>query len=166
MEYLIRSSTKNDVYDVAHVVTVSWNETYKGLISNKFLEELKNNEDERARRALEKFENDEYKQLVLEVNGEIVGFVRYGKSKDTDFDNCGEIYAFYIINKYHGFGLGRKLFELARDDLKQEGFDKMIVACLKENPTNNFYQHMGGKYIKDGIFEKLNLKENIFYYDI
>ncbi len=166
MKYLIRNSTKNDVYDVAHVVTVSWNETYKGLVSDKFLEELKNNEDERARRALDKFENDEYRQLVLEVNGKIVGFVRYGKSEDSMFDNCGEIYAFYIINKYHGLGLGRKLFEMARDNLKKEGYDKMIVACLKGNPTNSFYEHMGGIYIKDGLFERLNLKENIFYYDI
>jgi hypothetical protein len=25
---------------------------------------------------------------------------------------------------------------------------------------------MGGKYIKDGIFERLQLKENIYYYDL
>ena len=166
MEYLIRSSNKNDVYGVSHVVTISWNETYKGLVPDNELEKLKTNEDERARRALEKFENDEYRQLVLEIDREIVGFVRFGKSEDTDFDNCGEIFAFYIINKYHGLGFGRKLFELACDELKKEGFDKMIIACLKGNPTNEFYKHMGGKYIKDGLFERLNLKENIFYYDI
>ncbi len=166
MEYLIRNSDKKDVYGVTHVVTVSWNETYKGIVSNEELEKLKSNEDERAKRTLEKFTNDEFAQLVLEINNEIVGFIRFGKSMDTEFDNCGEIYAFYIINKYHGFGLGRKLFEKACDELKKKGFDKMIIACLKGNPTNEFYKHMGGKYIKDGLFERLNLKENIFYFDI
>ena len=166
MEYLIRNTSKNDVYGVAHVVTVSWNETYKGLVPDEELEKLKTNEDERARRALEKLQNNEYKQLVLEINKEIVGFIRYGKSSDKEFSNCGEIYAFYIINKYHNLRLGRKLFELARNDLKKMGFDKMIVACLKGNPTSEFYKHMGGKYIKDGIFERLQLKEDIFYYTI
>ena len=166
MEYLIRNSTKNDVYGVAHVVTISWNETYKGLVPSNELEKLKTNEDERARRGLEKIENNEFRQLVLEIDKKIVGFIRYGKSNDQDYVNCGEIFAFYIINKYHKLGFGRKLFELARDDLKNMGFDKMIIACLKGNPTNEFYKHMGGKYIKDGLFERLNLIENIYYYDI
>lgn len=42
----------------------------------------------------------------------------------------------------------------------------MIIAALKGNPANNFYIHMGGKYFKDGLYEKLNLKENIYYYEI
>ncbi len=46
------------------------------------------------------------------------------------------------------------------------GFDKMIIACLKDNTNNEFYKNMGGKYIKDGLFERLQLKENIYYYDI
>ena len=166
MEYVIRASNKKDVYEVTHVVTICWNETYKGLVPDEYLENLKLDEDERAKRTIENFENHKYKQLVLEVDGKIVGFIRYGKSDDQEFNNCGEIYAFYIINKYHGLGLGRKLFELARDNLKKDGFDKMIIACLKGNTTNSFYEHMGGIYIKDGIFEKLKLKENIFYYDI
>ncbi len=166
MDYIIRDSIREDVPKVTHVVTISWNETYQGLVPSEELEKLKHNEDERINRSLEKFENDEYKQLVLEINGEVVGFARFGKSEDKDFTNCGEIYAFYIINKYHGLGLGRKLFERARDELKKDGYDKMIIACLKGNPTNEFYKHMGGKYIKDGLFERLQLKENIFYYDI
>ena len=46
------------------------------------------------------------------------------------------------------------------------GFNNMIIACLKGNSTNSFYEHIGGKYVKDGIFERLNLKENIYYFDI
>jgi GNAT superfamily N-acetyltransferase len=166
MEYVIRKCNKNDISKVTHVVTISWNETYKCLVPDEVLEGLKTNEDERTNKSLKKFENGEYQQLVLEIDNEIVGFSRYGKSNDDSFINCGEIYAFYIINKYHGLGLGRKMFEKTIEELKKMGFDKMIIACLKENPTNEFYKHMGGKYIKDGIFERLQLKENIYYYDL
>ena len=166
MDYVIRYSNLDDIPKIVHVVTISWNETYQDLVPREELEKLKHNEDERINRTLDKFLNKEYKQLVLEINGEVVGFARFGKSEDPLFTNCGEIFAFYIINKYHGLGLGRKLFERTRDELKKDGFDKMIIACLKGNPTNEFYKHMGGKYIKDGLFERLQLKENIFYYDI
>ncbi len=166
MEYLIRNSTKNDVYDLIHVFTVCWNETYKNLVPDDELEKMKTNEDERARKSLEGYDERDFTELVLEVDKKIVGVVRYGKSHDEEYDNCGEIFAIYLIKKYHGLGLGKKLFEVARDALKEMGFDKMIIACLKGNPTNSFYKHMGGTYVKDGLFVRLNLPENIYYYDI
>ena len=48
MNYLIRKRTKDDCKAVAHVVTIAWNETYKGIVPEWFLEQLKNNEEERA----------------------------------------------------------------------------------------------------------------------
>lgn len=51
------------------------------------------------------------------------------------------------------------------EKLKNHGNDKMIIACLKGNPSNKFYKHIGGKYIKDSIYKRLNLSENIYYYE-
>ena len=45
------------------------------------------------------------------------------------------------------------------------GYDKMVIGCLANNPSNKFYEHIGGKYIKQRIFEKLQLPENVYYYD-
>ena len=165
IKYIIRDCEEKDISGITHTVTISWSETYRGLIDDNEIDKLPLTEEERTKRAIERFRNGE-KQFVLEIDNKIVGFSRYGKSEDTDFNNCGEIFAFYIIGKYHGLGLGRILFEVTRDELKNMGFDKMIIACLKGNPTNTFYRHMGGKYIKDGVFTRLNLKENIYYYDI
>lgn len=166
MNYLIRKANVKDAYDMTHVITVSWNETYQGIVPQEELEKLKYNEDERVQRLVDDYGKNDFQEYVLEINKEIVGVLRFGKSNDLEFTNCGEIFVFYIINKYHGLGLGRKLFELATSELKKMGFDKMIIACLKGNPTNDFYKHMGGKYIKDSLFERLQLKENVYYYDI
>lgn len=165
MNYMIRKRRKDDCQAIAHVVTVAWNETYKGIVPDWFLEELKNNEEERASRLLDNLNKNNISTLVLEVDGEIVGFTNFGKSEDEEIANCGEIFALYIINKYQGNGYGRKLVEEAIKGLKEMNFDKMIIACLKGNPTNEFYKHIGGKYIKDGVYKRLNLKENIYYYE-
>lgn len=45
------------------------------------------------------------------------------------------------------------------------GYDKMIIGCLVGNPSDDFYKHMGGKLIKTRIFEKLQLPENVYYFE-
>lgn len=164
MNYVIRRRTKEDCKAIAHVVTVGWNETYKGIVPDYFLEELKTNEEERANNMLSKFDENNNHQFVLEINNEVVGFVNFGASEDDEY-KCGEIFALYIISKYKGLGLGKKLVEAATKELKEMGFNSMIIACLKGNPSNEFYKHIGGAYVKDGEFKRLGLPENIYYFE-
>ena len=164
MNYIIRRRTKEDCKAIAHVVTVGWNETYKGIVPDYFLEELKTNEEERANNMLSKFDENNNHQFVLEINNEVVGFVNFGASEDEEY-KCGEIIALYIISKYKGLGLGKKLVEAATKELKEMGFNSMIIACLKGNPSNEFYKHIGGVYVKDGVFKSLSLPENIYYFE-
>ena len=72
---------------------------------------------------------------------------------------------FLRIKDYKGHGYGRKLFDMAIKELKNMGFTKMIVGCLAANPTNEFYKHMGGKLIKQRVFEKLKLPENVYLFE-
>ncbi len=164
MNYIIRRRTKEDCKAIAHVVTIGWNETYKGIVPDWFLEELKTNEEERANNMLFKFDDNNNHQFVLEINNEVVGFVNFGISEDEEY-KCGEIFALYIISKYKGLGLGKKLVQAAIKELKEMGFNSMIIACLKGNPSNEFYKHIGGVYVKDGVFKRLNLPENIYYFE-
>ena len=85
---------------------------------------------------------------------------------DTEYSNCGEIHAIYIINGYKGYGYGKEMFKAGINELKSMNCDKMLIGCLVGNPTNEFYKHIGGKYIKQRIFEKLQLPENVYYYEI
>lgn len=165
MNYVIRKRIKEDCKDIAHIVTISWNETYKGIVPDWFLEELKINEKDRALKAYNNFNEKNNNQLVLVADNQVVGFVNYGKSEDEMYENCGEIIALYIISKYKGLGLGKKLVEETKKELKKLGFDKMIIACLKGNSSNDFYKHIGGVYIKDGLYKRLQLPENIYYFD-
>ena len=153
MNYIIRKKEKDDCFKVQHVVTIAWNETYKGIVSDEFLKNLYLNEEERSINSYNNFNEKENHQYVLEVDNNIVGFINVGSTEETDYDNCGEIHALYIINKYQGYGFGKKLIEEGIKELKTMGFDKMIIGCLEGNSSNEFYKHIGGKYIKQRIFE-------------
>ena len=164
MEYIIRKRKKEDCYNIAHIVTISWNDTYKGIVPDWFLEELKTNEKQRAEKALYEYDENNNNYFVLEIEKKVVGFVWYGKTEDPEFNNCGEIIALYIFSQYKGYGYGKKLIEASIGEFKKLGFNKMIVACLKGNPSNEFYKHIGGMYIKDGEFKRLSLPENIYLF--
>lgn len=165
MNYMIRRKVKNDCKDVAHVVTISWNETYKNIVPEEFLQNLYANEEERAKNSFDKFNEQENHQFVLEVDKEIVGVINVGKSGDDNFPNYGEIYALYIIGKYKGYGYGKKLVAIGVEELKKMGFNKMIVGCLDGNKSNEFYKHIGGQFVRTRIFTRLNLPENVYIYD-
>lgn len=165
MNYIIRKKERKDCADVTHVVTVAWNETYKGIVPDVFLEGLYLNEEQRTINSYNKFDENDNHQYVLEVDGKVIGFVNVGSTDEKEYDNCGELHAIYIINGYKGNGYGKKLINIGIEELKKMGYNKMIIGCLEGNPSNEFYKHIGGKFIKKRVFEKLNLPENVYYFD-
>lgn len=165
MDYCIRKRERKDCFDVANVIALAWNETYKGIVPDEELKRLLNVKEEMGQRSYDKFDKDNNNKLVLEVNGKIVGFVGYGEADDPDYLGIGEIQALYILNEAHGLGLGRKLVDEAIKELKKLGYSSMIISCFKGNPSNDFYKHIGGKYVKDRIYERLNLPENVYYFE-
>ena len=165
MKHVIRKSEKRDCPAIAHVVTVAWNESYRGIVADLELAQMRESEEERARNASDRFDECGYHQLVLEADDEVVGFVNYGKADDEDYEDCGEIFALYIIRKYQGHGYGRELFMASTEELHKQGFDRLLVRCLKGNPANGFYVRMGGTYVKDGVYKRLQLPENVYYFD-
>lgn len=165
MEYIIRKMKKSDCSFVTHVITVAWNETYRGIVSDKILDNMYLNEDERTNKAYNRFNEKDNHQFVLEVNKMIVGYMNVGPTDDAEYNNCGEVHAIYIINNYKGKGYGRRMIEVGIAELKKMGFDKMIIGCLVNNSSNEFYKHIGGIYIKQRMFKKLGLLENVYYFE-
>ncbi len=165
MDYIIRKKERKDCRGVAHVVTVAWNETYRKIVPDEFVDSLYKNEEERGKDSFDKFDTKSNHQYILEVDNKIVGFINVGSTDETEFTNCGEIHAIYIINGYKGYGFGKKLINAGINELKNMGYDKMIIGCLAGNKSNDFYKHIGGSFIKTRIFEKLQLPENVYYFD-
>lgn len=87
MKYIIRKSEKKDCKDIAHVITVAWNETYKGIVPDEFLNNLYKNEEIRAINAFNNFDEKNNHQFVLEVDNKVVGFINVGTADDELYSN-------------------------------------------------------------------------------
>ena len=59
----------------------------------------------------------------------------------------------------------KKLMKVGVNELRKIGCNKMLIGCLQGNPSNEFYKHIGGKFIKTRVFQKLNLIENVYFFE-
>lgn len=170
MNYIIEDMSIDNVEYYARVNALSWKQSYKGIVNDDFLD-LINTEEEinKAISNLKEGLNDTSKRFLLKYNDEYVGIVRVRKTKYDKYQDCGELGALYLLDCAKGKGFGKILFEKAMNELNKQGYSKMILGCLTENPSNEFYKHMGGKLVDTNPLTLPNgqeLMENLYIYDL
>ena len=167
MKDIIREKLFEDCASCERVYTLSWQQTYKGIIKDEFLNNLTNNEIDRIKRNQDNFYNDNDKRFVLEVDNKIVGVLSIGKSRNDKYSECGELKSVYILNDYKGKGYGKKLVQYAVKELMEEGYNNMVIGCISQNPSNEFYKHLGGIKKSERYFSRTGdeLVENIYYFE-
>ena len=171
--YSIKEIEKDDIYDYMYVNTYAWDEIYKGIMLDEFLIKIKNELEQNVERLKNEFdqtkiEQSDYKRFLLKEDNEPVGIIGICKSREEKYPNSGELCSIYLLNKAKNKGYGRLLFEKAKEELRKENFNDMIIFCLKDNPTNKFYEYMGGKLVfsKERNIGGKDLIENVYYYHI
>jgi L-amino acid N-acyltransferase YncA len=153
-KYSVREATVADAKGIALVHVDSWKETYSGIIPQDFLDSL--SYDKRAEGWTEIIKADRpfEKIFVLENKDQkIVGFAVAGKSREQTFHYDGELHAIYLLKSHQGLGLGRTLFDKCMEANRSFGFQSMFVWVLRENPTTNFYIHLGAEEFNKKLIE-------------
>lgn len=93
MNIIIRDATVEDIEEVASLHVNSWHETYAGIISQNYLDKMKNNLPKRIERMKNEF--NLRTMIVAILNNEIVGFSEFVfsneflKNLDIDCELCG-----------------------------------------------------------------------------
>jgi RimJ/RimL family protein N-acetyltransferase len=134
----IRKATQNDICDISKIHALSWKAAYKGLVPQQFLDEL--NEDY----WVETFTKSFSKNLLtvqLVTDGEYpIGCISYGKSRDSNLPEWGEIISFYFLPQYWGKGHAKLLLDTAMADLLKS-YRNVFLWVLKENiRARKFYE--------------------------
>ena len=103
--------------------------------------------------------------LVVDFGGAIAGYCTFGLNRARALPQEGEIYELYIRPEYQGIGVGTRLFNAARTDLRNHGCDGLVIWALEDNDmAMNFYAGHGGKDIAQGYetFEDQRLRKIAF----
>ena len=160
---------KPDIQNAGEIIKVNkdtWKTSYRGIVSDDYLDSLNSLDEKRIERCMRQIQ-DNNPYLIALVNGEIVGMLLYGKSRDDKYKKSGEINAIYVLKEYQGNGIGKKLLLEAVKYLVNENYNSMIIGCLEGSTSNDFYIKMGGKidYKTECTIGEKNYIENIYYFD-
>jgi RimJ/RimL family protein N-acetyltransferase len=125
---LIRAGTPKDAQAAARVHVESWAAAY--TLKGPSLEQRL----DLHRRFPPSF--------VAEVDGELVGFVGVGPSRDPDAE--GELYTIYVDPAHWGAGVGRELIRAGEERLGELGYRRVVLWVLDGNSrAQRFYESAG-----------------------
>jgi GNAT superfamily N-acetyltransferase len=144
----LREARRGDELAVADVHVRAWQEAYRGLIPDEYLDAL----DPRDRATRYTFEADDpaAPTTVIAVDGagdgeeQILGFTTICPSRDADAPGLGEVVALYVDPERYRGGVGRVLMAEARRRLREAGFTEALLWVLDGNDrATSFYEREG-----------------------
>lgn len=139
-----RKAEISDCFSIASLKGKVWRTTYQGIYSE---ESLINYDVEKNRKIFEQIVNNPDIQIyVALISEQIVGFMTCGKPYKGFQDFSQEIGLLYILKEYQRQGIGRSLFELARKQVRNAGYNRFFLSVNKKNANAiAFYLAMGGQ---------------------
>ncbi|MDD4495519.1 MAG: GNAT family N-acetyltransferase [Eubacteriales bacterium] len=104
----------------------------------------------------EMFENilkvDRFHNLIAIDGDNPCGLCSYGKSRDNDPSDYGEIIAIHTKPEYWGKDVGKALMDTALSELRRLGYSKIMLWTFEANPrARRFYEKYG--FVSDGMIK-------------
>ncbi|CEJ80644.1 hypothetical protein VHEMI00815 [[Torrubiella] hemipterigena] len=147
MSIEIRKATVDDAADVARIHIHSWQETYRGMMPQAYLDSL--DLERRITNWTMHLQNpDAFEVNIATVGGKAYGIAAAGKCRDKDLDYQGEIFLIYVLQEAKGKGLGRMLMRAMKETMLRQGIHNAALWVLDVNPARRFYEHMGAKQLQ------------------
>jgi len=146
---ICRDAVLEDGPAIGQVWVDAWRSAYAGLMPDDYLAGLD------ATANLPRFERalrDPRSILVLELDGSIVGFSRYGRSRDADArPHTGEVMALNVLSSRWRQGCGTVLLGETLQQLRHGGHDEATLWVLDRNArARRFYEALGWRQ-DDGV---------------
>jgi ribosomal protein S18 acetylase RimI-like enzyme len=150
---IIKTPTSNDIEKLASIHRASRIEYERDVIYD---DDLNRDDINHFIKNWQTWMNDDdIFKLCLEDDGEVRGFILYGRTKTRPSFDQGvvprygaEIYAIFVDPNHFRKGYGTQLFNAACKDLTDKKLNSMILWTLKKNKKSSaFYNSFGGDKI-------------------
>ncbi|HEY2256262.1 MAG TPA: GNAT family N-acetyltransferase [Variovorax sp.] len=144
-DYEVRPAAMGDAKAIAEVHAAAAKAAYQGILPDDQLRALAPGTREAKWREAIEFSEPQVQVAVLD--GEIVGFVGFDRSRDAKTPSTtGEIWAIYVKPEHWGRGVGVALWDAARDGLEEEGCTLVTVWIpLRNDRAMRFHELAGFK---------------------
>ncbi len=142
-----REATLEDAFGISYVSAHSWQESYSGIMPDDYLQGRVDNIENKIEGTRKFLSNFNGKYFVALDNNKVIGIMCVNYQEDESYKEYGELGAIYVLKAYQGFGIGKELFKLGFNALKEMGYNKVKLECLCGNKTIDFYKKYLGEVV-------------------
>ena len=147
-DLIIREASLVDIENIVTLQVDGWCKTYKGIISDDYLNSLKNNIQDKIQETINWFNEDKFsKRFVATLEEEIIACFSliFQSERPSNLEAEAQLSDMYVKDGYKGFGIGTKIFEFIKNFLLSNGKNTLCTWCFKDNVNAlNFYKKKGG----------------------
>lgn len=161
MTVKIRTTTIDDITDLAAIHVAGWEGAYGGLIDQDYI--ASQTIEKRTADWMEWLKDDAVDRLIAvdDDSGRAVGFVAYGPLRTAPAGMSkirplysSEIYALYLLPDVWRQGVGSALIAQVAAHLKEKKHNSMCLWVLDKNKRAcDFYQAKGGQRVGKKMVE-------------
>jgi len=147
MSFSIEKVLPEDAHELAVCHIACWQSAYKGIVPDDYLDNMQI--EQRAEKTKNNLIKSPDSFYCAKFENKIIGTLIFGKSRDDDKPDAGEVGAIYLLEEFWGKGYGRQMMDYALNALKNMGYHEIIVWVFEENArARRFYEKCG--FILDG----------------
>ncbi len=154
MNISIRNAVPSDAFELAKLKIDGWRASFSGIVDQTYLDAMSYEATtDSIKEILTKGKDRFHWHIAEDVHKRALGFCCGGPNRTHVSDYDGELWAIFVDKQSQRYGVGRKLFAATLSRLNEDGFDKMVVWCLTNNPFRTFYEKLGGKIVGDKMLK-------------
>ncbi|MCL2517227.1 MAG: GNAT family N-acetyltransferase [Oscillospiraceae bacterium] len=150
-----------DAYEYTACHIACWQMAYKDIIPDDYLKNMPKEIEQRTeklRKRINELSDSPFHSVKLE--NKMIGILSFGKSRDEDKSDAGEVYAIYLLADFWDKGYGRQMMNYAVAALKNNGYHEIIVWVLEENNrARRFYEKCDFSF--DGTKKELQIGKTL-----
>lgn len=149
--YTIRRAVKTDVPSLAKLHVDTFHETHGNYPGSPDFD-LRLNQWQKI---FEGINESWFCLLVQDDKDNLIGFAKGQRYQHGELPQYhGELNKLYLLRKYQGLGLGRRLLIEVASEFDNMGISSMLLFGDANSPSNGFYEHLGGEklYSSSGEF--------------
>lgn len=152
----ISPALSSDARAIADVHVRSWQNAYSHLLPSGYLDNL--SVSEREAQWSEILAKGQSPILVARVDGALVGWICFGRSRDADASpETAEIMAFYALPSHWSRGVGRSLWLACLSALVESGFSRVTLWVIENNLRGIRFYESAGFAVEPGRIEEFEL---------
>ncbi|MEI2299981.1 GNAT family N-acetyltransferase [Ensifer sp. MJa1] len=146
----IRPGAPDDIMMIASVIVETWRSTFRGLISDAFLDAM-TVEEQALRHARRMRVAEVYHLVAVDMSSnKVIGFANYGKARSMPPRFDRELYALYVLDEFQGAGIGSGLVRSVAAHCRELDGKSLFAWVLSSNPNRAFYEHLGAVAVGQG----------------